>query len=51
MEGSTVEEATAAACLYLGVPQSGVRVEVLDYGRPKRLFQSAQQARVRVTTK
>ena len=51
VEGPTVDAATAAACRHLGVPLSAVRVEVLDYGRPKRLLQAAQPARVRVTTK
>lgn len=51
MEGPTVDAATAAACRQLGVPVSAVRVEVLDYGKPKRLFQAAQPARVRVTTR
>jgi len=50
MEAATVDDATEAACRQLGVPRSGARVEVLDYGRPKRLFQAAQPARVRVTT-
>jgi hypothetical protein len=49
MGGSTVDAATAAACRHLGVPLSTVRVEVLDYGRPKRPFQAAELARVRVT--
>lgn len=49
-EGPTVEDAIAAACRQLGVSVSAVRVEVLDYGKPKRLFQAAQPARVRVTT-
>ena len=38
---------TAAPCRHLGVPLSTVRIEILDYGGPKRPFRAVELARVR----
>ncbi len=51
MEGKTVSEATISACEELGVPRSGIEVEVLEAGSKGVLGLGSRSARVRVTVK